>query len=34
MNSEANKKAAIAAWHAFRTRDPKKIAAAFTQDAE
>lgn len=34
MNSEANKKAAIAAWHAFRTRDPTKIAAAFTEDAE
>jgi ketosteroid isomerase-like protein len=34
MNSEANKKAAIAAWHAFRTRDPKKIAAAFVEDAE
>jgi uncharacterized protein len=34
MNSEANKKAAIAAWHAFRTRDPKKIGAAFTEDAE
>ena len=34
MNSEANKKAVIAAWHAFRTRDPTKIAAAFTEDAE
>ena len=34
MNSEANKKAAVAAWHAFRTRDPTKIAAAFTEDAE
>jgi ketosteroid isomerase-like protein len=34
MNSEANKQAAIAAWQAFRTRDPEKIAAVFTQDAE
>ena len=25
---------AVAAWHAFRTRDPTKIAAAFTEDAE
>jgi ketosteroid isomerase-like protein len=34
MNSEANKQAAIAAWQAFRTRDPETIAAAFTEDAE
>jgi hypothetical protein len=34
MNSEANKQAAIAAWQAFRTRDPERIAAGFTEDAE
>jgi hypothetical protein len=34
MNSEANKQAAIAAWQAFRTRDPETIAAIFTEDAE
>jgi uncharacterized protein len=34
MNSEANKQAAIAAWQAFRTRNPEKIAAVFTEDAE
>jgi hypothetical protein len=34
MNSETNKQAAIAAWQAFRTRDPEKIAAVFTEDAE
>jgi len=34
MNSEANKQAAIAAWQTFRTRDPGRIAAAFTEDAE
>ncbi len=33
MNSE-NKQAAIAAWQTFRTRDPEKIAAVFTEDAE
>jgi ketosteroid isomerase-like protein len=34
MNSATNKQAAIAAWQAFRTRDPEKIAAVFTADAE
>jgi ketosteroid isomerase-like protein len=34
MNSDANKQAAIAAWQTFRTRDPEKIAAVFTEDAE
>src|SRR6516225_1150289 len=34
MNSEANKRAAMAAWQAFRTRDPGQIAAVFTEDAE
>jgi ketosteroid isomerase-like protein len=34
MNSQASKQAAIAAWQTFRTRDPVKIAAVFTEDAE
>jgi ketosteroid isomerase-like protein len=34
MNSEANRRAAIAAWQTFRTRDPGQIAAVFTEDAE
>jgi uncharacterized protein len=34
MNSEANKQAAMTAWQTFRTRDPEKIAAVFTDDAE
>jgi uncharacterized protein len=34
MKSETNKQAAIAAWLAFRTRDPETIAAVFTEDAE
>ena len=34
MNSETNKQAAIAAWQTFRTLDPEKIAAVFTEDAE
>jgi len=34
MNAETNKQAAIAAWQTFRTRDPEKIAAVFTDDAE
>jgi len=34
MNSATYKQAAIAAWQAFRARDPEKIAAVFTADAE
>ncbi len=34
MNSEGNKRVVLAAWEAFKTRDPKRIAAMFTPDAE
>jgi ketosteroid isomerase-like protein len=31
---EANKRAVVAAWQAIASRDPKRIAAMFTEDAE
>lgn len=34
MNSEDNKRVVMAAWQAFSSRDPERIAALFTQDAE
>jgi uncharacterized protein len=34
MNSEDSKRIVLSAWDAFRTRDPKEIAAVFTEDAE
>ena len=34
MNSQASKQVAIAAWRTLGTRDPRRIAAAFTEDAE
>lgn len=34
MNSEDSKAAVIAALEAFKTRDPERIAAVFTEDAE
>lgn len=34
MSAQASKQAALAAWQTFRTRDPKQIAAVFTEDAE
>jgi uncharacterized protein len=34
MSSQPSKQAALAAWQTFRTRDPKRIAAVFTEDAE
>jgi ketosteroid isomerase-like protein len=34
MNAEDNKRAAMATWKAFASRDPAQIAAMFTEDAE
>ena len=34
MNAEDNKRAAMATWKAFASRDPVEIAAMFTEDAE
>jgi uncharacterized protein len=34
MNAEDNKRAAMATWKAFASRDPAEIAAMFTEDAE
>ena len=34
MNAEDNKRAAMATWKSFASRDPAEIAAMFTEDAE
>jgi len=34
MTSEQNKARVIEAWQVFKTRDPQRIAALFTEDAE
>jgi hypothetical protein len=34
MSAEDNKRAAMATWKAFASRDPVEIAAMFTEDAE
>ena len=34
MNAEDNKRAAMATWKAFASRDPAEIAAMFTDDAQ
>jgi ketosteroid isomerase-like protein len=34
MSAEDNKRAAMATWKAFASRDPAEIAAMFTEDAE
>jgi uncharacterized protein len=34
MKSEDSKRVVLAAWETFKTRDPKRIAAMFTPDAE
>jgi ketosteroid isomerase-like protein len=34
MTSEDSKRAVLGAWETFATRDPERIAAAFTEDAE
>jgi ketosteroid isomerase-like protein len=34
MNSEDSKRIVLAAWDAFKTRDPKRIAEVFTEEAE
>jgi ketosteroid isomerase-like protein len=34
MNSEDSRRIVLAAWETFGTRDPERIAAVFTEDAE
>jgi uncharacterized protein len=34
MNSENSRRVVLAAWEAFKSRDPERIAAIFTEDAE